>query len=184
MGIRKKKEVKNIIPRPTTKLGQQVQRYRRLILQGTVLAIDPSSGSEGSMPGYALFKAGHLVENGILRLPLGAELHVRLQALRKLMLDFPTPDVVIVENLPPFMTFNSKAVLSLHKSVGVVIACTDCQALVEVTPGSWHKLAPASYKKSDANDSFLMGMTVIYEACKQQGIECPNYESILERMSE
>lgn len=183
MGIRKKKNLKGKEAKPTTKLGQQVQRYRPLILQGTLLAIDPSSGSEGSMPGYALFKAGKLVENGILRLPLGAELHVRLQALRKLMLEFETPDVVVVENLPPFMTFNSKSVLSLHKSVGVAIACTDCSALVEVTPGSWHRNTPAGYIKSDAHDAFLMGMTVIHEACKQQGLELFDYEDILARMT-
>lgn len=166
-----------------TLFSESVGRYRQLLLNGRVVVMDPSSGSRESMPGYAVAVGGKLAEAGTIRLPLEAELHVRLQALRKcLTTQFDNPDVLVVENLPPFVNGFNKSILSLHKSVGVIIASFDCHALVEVAPSMWHKFEPENgYHKSDVNDAIIMLYVTLREAYTQSGQAIP---ASLEEMRE
>jgi hypothetical protein len=149
-----------------SKLADGIAPLKEKILSGTILAIDPSSGSRESMPGYCIFKNGQFVDSGIIRIKLG-QLNNRLFQLRQaLMDDFKDiqPDILVTENIPPVMLgqgkFVNRSMLSLQKSVGVVISCFDCP-LIEVAPISWRKYIPENYVKSDEVDAIMMAITVM-----------------------
>lgn len=147
-----------------SKLEDSIRPQIKLILDGHILSIDPSSGSRNSLPGYAIYKAGELVDSGVIQVPVGDNLHTRLFHLRKSMMeDFEKPDILVTENVPPVMQskgFFNKSVLSLQKAIGVVISCFDVP-LIEVAPISWRQNIPATYQKTDENDAILMGYTVV-----------------------
>ena len=150
-----------------SKLDQQIVQHLEPLLQGIVLAIDPSSGSEKSQPGYALFDHGQLVDSGLVRIRSGDALSNRLHRLAaSLREDFPQPHVVITENIPPFMgegnaaKFATRNVISLHQSIGVVMSVWDAPVLL-VSPRTWRSHIPDNYFKSDENDAIMIGWTVL-----------------------
>lgn len=153
-----------------SKLDQAVAKYVTQLSEGTVLSIDPSSGSEKSQPGYALFKQGKLVDSGLVRLKYGIELSNRLYHLSKsLREDFEKPDILVTEHLAPFMGegkgafFSTRNVISLHQSVGVIMSVWDVPVLT-VSPRSWHAITPDNYIKSDENDAIMIGWTALTKA--------------------
>ena len=150
-----------------SRLDQAISKHIEKIETGTLLAIDPSSGSEKSQPGYALFKQGKLVDSGLVRIRPGVELSNRLYNLSKsLREDFDQPDLLVTEHLAPFMGegkgsfFSTRNVISLHQSVGVIMSIWDVPVLT-VSPRSWHALTPDNYLKSDENDAIMIGWTVL-----------------------
>ena len=153
-----------------SKIEEAIAPIKATILSGRVLAIDPSSGSKESMPGYCLFEAGKFVDSGTIRIEYRQSLQLRLYSLRDtLQREFvpEKPDVLVVENIAPMFggadgrSFGAtKSVLSLHKSVGVTISCFNCP-LVEVSPMSWRKQIPNGYLKSDESDAIMMALTVL-----------------------
>lgn len=165
-----------------TLLQVGVQKYAHLIQRGTVLAIDPSSGSEGSMPGYAYYVQGELTSYGTIELPAGTEIHIRLQVLCRTLIDqFQVPDVLILENIAPYINGNSKGVINLHKSIGVVTASIPCKYLIEIAPMSWKtRLRRAGleqiYVKSDVNDAIYMGHCVVEDAFNYLHAELPPFD--------
>ena len=152
-----------------TKLDTNVLKYQQHILNGKMLVIDPSSGSSGSMPGYALFDEGIMVEYGNIEITLPNPIHVRLQELNKIILEeFSAPDVFVIENIPPSMGFSTSglAVRNLHRSVGTIMGAVKCEPIIEITPMSWRRYIDGyDYKKSDWNDAIVMGFAVIDRAC-------------------
>jgi len=155
-----------------TRLQIEVHRYRSSILEGTLLAIDPASGGS-SLPGFALFKAGEFVESGVIRLPQSALIATRLQVLAKtLREEFTIPDVLVIEDLPPFMSnrggdFRTKAVVNLHYSVGVILSAIPTPRIIHCTPRSWQTWAQThwpEYRKTDENDAIALGRCVIFHA--------------------
>ncbi len=136
----------------TTKKKDKRSLFSKLVeeakphMMGKVLCIDPSSGSASSKPGFAYFEGGVLKEIGDINVQGGRPLWIRLQelggALRKY---WPDVDVLITENIPPFMAkgkeaqWRNVAVVNLHKSIGTILGAVEAKAFVEVTPGSWHK---------------------------------------------
>lgn len=155
------------MPKQLSKLEQSVILYSEALLRGTVLAIDPSSGSTNSRPGYALFKAGKFIDGGILTLKVHSKLNSRLFDLGKtLREEFETPDVLVTENIAPIGVntgIRASSLTSLQKSIGVVISSFECP-LVEVAPISWRKYIPATYVKRDDNDALMMAYTAIRTA--------------------
>lgn len=153
-----------------SKIEEQIAPIKSLILTGKILIVDPSSGSKESQPGYAIFQDGKFVDSGTIKIEYRQSLQLRLYSLREtLQRDFveEKPDVLVVENIPPFIAKagqsfggNTKSILALHKSVGVTVSCFNCP-LVEVAPISWRRFIPAEYKKTDENDSIMMGLTVL-----------------------
>lgn len=152
-----------------SKMSDSISPHVNAILHGKLLAIDPSSGSKESQPGYCIFKAGQFVDSGIIRIEYRQSLQLRLYSLREtLQRDFAdvNPDVLVVENIPPFIAApgkfggNTKSILSLHKAVGVTVSCFNCP-LIEVAPISWRKQIPENYRKTDENDSIMMALTVL-----------------------
>lgn len=170
-----------------SKLTESVKKYRSLILEGSLLSVDPASGGS-SYPGYAIFDAGVLMEYGTIDLPKGQDIHLRLQELcRTLRDEFIVPDVLVVENIPPFMStavgdkknFANRAVINLHKSIGCIVGSVRCKALVEVTPGSWRQMIPEDYLKSDENDALMLGLRVLKEAYDLSSSQFP--DGVLEK---
>lgn len=145
-----------------SKLEIAIRPHVNAILNGTILSIDPSSGSKESMPGYSIFKAGVFYDSGVIRLEHRQSLAGRLYDLREaLQRDFTCPDVLVVENIAPFIGGNTtRSILSLHKAVGVTVSCFDCP-LMEVAPISWRRFIPENYRKTDECDAIMMALTVL-----------------------
>lgn len=156
-----------------SKLSDSIEPLTSLVLSGHLLAIDPSSGSRQSLPGYAIFKAGHLVDSGKIEIQYKEDLHRRLFYLSKILREqFERPDILITENVPPVMLgkgFFNKSMLSLQKSIGVVISCFDCP-LIEVAPVSWRQHIPENYNKTDEADAIMMGLTCLRVASTFTGV--------------
>lgn len=140
-------------------------------LEGTVLVIDPSSGSELSVPGFALFQNQTLVESGTLEISRTKRSYERLRELALVLgASFGPLDALVVEYIPPFMSskgqggFRTQAVVNLHRAVGVIMACTTWKVLLQITPGTWHAWVKRNvgedYVKSDERDAIAMGMTI------------------------
>lgn len=167
--------------KPLTKLEQELSNLGRIPIEGMLLAVDPSSGSRESQPGFALFSNGVLVEAGTIRVTPGDNIHKRLYELRRsLMEDFSPPNMLITENLPPFMSggFN-KSVLNLHYSVGVIMSVFLCPC-ARVHPRGWRAhIDESRYIKSDVNDAIMLGYTAIHDTCSLLGIpNTQNWEAI------
>lgn len=171
-----------------SKLQQDCERYSGLLEKGRILAIDPSSGSKGSMPGYAYFEGGAYIESGIFDIPLG-DIQRRLWSFATALKEnFPEIDVLIIEQLPPFMqsggsSFRSRSVVNLHMSVGAAFAVLGYAVTIGVAPASWHADARKlnfEYEKTDENDALILAYSVFSRA----GIEIPGLLSNLELSSE
>jgi Holliday junction resolvasome RuvABC endonuclease subunit len=131
---------------------------------GFMIVIDPSSGSDESQPGYAMFESGHLIEHGTIEIgtkrssSLGNRLHMLKCFLEE---EFQEPDVIVVERCP-FNYANSSAA-KLQQVMGVVKSIWDVP-VIEVSPASWKKRIPLieqlglTYEKSDAMDAVAMGV--------------------------
>ena len=61
-----------------TNLQKQAEKNLQALIEGHVLAIDPSSGSRDSMPGYAVFFKGQLLDSGLIEVARGRELNRKL----------------------------------------------------------------------------------------------------------
>jgi hypothetical protein len=158
-----------------SKLSQEVGQYADLIRSGTLLAIDPSSGSQGSTTGYALFKCGKLVDCGLVDLPRsGHALANRLFLLRQsLMNDFEQPSLLAVEHISPVMPSKGGKFLhsnasSLIKAVGAILSCWDVPVL-EPSPVTWHSMTPPEYVKNDCNDACMVGSCVFITLARVLG---------------
>jgi hypothetical protein len=158
-----------------SKLALEIERHAGVLKTGNVLAIDPSSGSQGSVPGYALFKAGQLQDAGTIALPRGTKaLSNRLFLLRDtLEKEFQKPDLLIVELISPVMPAKNGQFLhangsSLIKAVGAILSCWDVPVL-EVAPMTWHSMTPPTYKKSDTHDACMIGWAAFITLARVTG---------------
>lgn len=147
------------------------------ILTGTILAIDPSSGSRDSQPGYAIFREGKLVDSGFIAVQPNWEPARRLRYLGKVLREeFETPDVLVTENIGVFTGATggsaigmTKALMSLQRAVGVVLASFDAPS-IEVAPITWRTQIPALYKKTDEADAVMLAVTTIRAAQRLRGL--------------
>lgn len=169
--------------KPLSAFEKDVASLGTLPITGMLLAIDPSSGSRDSQPGYAIFKEGRLIDAGHIRVTAGQAIHTRLFELRRsLAEDFTMPDVLVTENIPPFMGggFN-RNILNLHYSIGVVLSMF-LVPTIRVTPMTWQKnISKENYRKTDMNDAIMIGYAVVKAVSDRAGIECATpYNEILE----
>lgn len=157
----------------TSQAYGMIETNRHKLLHGTVVAIDPSVGSNSSMPGYAVYLSGRLIDSGIFEIhPVTDPLWIRLRKLshhlRKLYRQFP-PDVLVYEEIAPQRYGgggNANAHSSLIKAVGVVLSISGPEGFVGLMPISWKRLVRDTYIKSDSNDAKEMGWIAINEAGK------------------
>lgn len=138
--------------------------HRKAILEGTVLAMDPSSGSfnqkkkEQSYPGYALFREGELVESGVVDLN-GQELNIweRLRELYDcLENDFDVPDVLIIERIRGRVAHQY-----LKWSVGIIGTAVRAPVVIEMPVSTWRSFAGKDHEKSDENDAIAIGTAAV-----------------------
>lgn len=162
-----------------SKLALEVEKYADILANGEMLAIDPSSGSQGSLPGYALFRKGQLQDAGTIELPRGTRsLANRLFLLRDtLEKSFDRPDLLTIELISPVMpakggAFLHKHASSLIKAVGCILSTWDVPIL-EVSPMTWHSMTPPEYKKGDIADACMIGWAVYLTLARIQGVEEP-----------
>lgn len=145
----------------------QVETCIDKILNGTLLAIDPSIGSTKSSPGWALFINGQLAGSGLVRIDKTLPRNKKLYELnRQLKEDFLTPDVVAVEDIPMVqfnrsVPMNANSLGTLQRAVGAISSAWNIDAFIEVHPATWQRFKPEGYVKSDEMDSICIGLCVI-----------------------
>lgn len=148
------------------KYKQMIQECKDCLLTGTLLAIDPSTGSRSSMPGYALFKNGQLVESGTITVDIKGNRAERLHEInRTLREELETPDVVAVESAGYFVgKMNPASIISLQRAIGAIVAAHPVKCLIEIPSNVWQKHAFPGYIKNDANDAICIGLCAINTA--------------------
>lgn len=152
-----------------TKTVYQAKRAKKSILEGSMLVIDPSSGSAQSLPGYALFDKGELTDSGVIELVVGRELPRRLQQLAdSLRKDFDKVDVLAIEDIPVRgHGTHAGAHASLLKSVGTIFSAAQYDKYVEVHIQTWKAFLRRraeefpDYAKGDEWDAIIMGYCLI-----------------------
>lgn len=140
-----------------SKLATEIVKYADAMFHGTCLSIDPSSGSAGSLPGYAVFKRGELIDYGVVSIPPGTRsVYNRLYLLHKALFEgFTQPDILLVEHIATGMG-NYAVGKALVQSVGAIISVWDVPT-VEVSPATWRaRINKETYVKSDAQDAVTL----------------------------
>jgi hypothetical protein len=185
-----KKPKKKAVPKKS-KMQDEI-RASAPLLRGTVLVIDPSSGSAESLPGFCLVQQGVVVQTGVLNISRTKRAPERLRELALTLAEsFPPLDVLCVEYIPPFMAkvgqdgrpvggFRTQGVVNLHRAVGVVMACTQWKTMLQISPQSWHAwerrvLGEGNYDKNDENDAICMTLCLFEIA----GVELHNRAELL-----
>lgn len=168
-----------------SKLAMDIAQYEVQLRTGTLLAIDPSSGSAGSLPGYALFKQGQLVDAGVIGIPRGTrQIANRLWQLREaLSTEFQKPDILAVEWIAPVIptakgTYLHKSAAALIKSVGAILSTWDVP-VIEPSPAAWHSMVPKDYQKTDVKDAVAVGWCALVTLARVLGQEDPPMPDIL-----
>lgn len=159
---------------PDTILMRSTKACKYEIMDGALLAIDPSAGSNSSMPAYAVYHKGELIESGALlldiKLPLAQRLFILSNDIRDIYAKY-SPLVLAYEDIPAqAYGRNATGHATLLKAVGAVLAATgggtDPNHTVPVAPRVWKRLARPWYTKSDENDAIEIGW-VVTELAKQ-----------------
>lgn len=146
----------------SSKLYPQMQKYHKLLLRGTILAIDPSIGSNSSMPGWAVYTEGELVDSGTIEIAPKQEIPIRLQILSRKIRQLETmykPDIMIYEEIPSqrYGGGNANAHASLLKALGAILSVEGPVAHLGLHPQTWKRLTRDGYEKGDEADAIEMG---------------------------
>jgi hypothetical protein len=135
-----------------TKKIAQIRKLYNLIMNGTLLVVDPSSKSVG----YAYYEKGALVSAGEVKTKATDDAHVRLVSITKQLVNkFSDPDVLAIEEIRGRMAHNV-----LMWSVGAIITALRPTELVEIPISMWHALRESDYIKTDAKDAALMAEAI------------------------
>jgi hypothetical protein len=159
----------------TSQTYQDIEAAAEDLVYGTVLCIDPSIGSQSSMPGWAIYEAGLLTSSGVLHIdPTGTQVE-RLRflggVLRSLFETFD-PDVLVYEKVPVSAHGGGRSQVghaSLLMASGVVLSIPGPDYTVGIMPISWKKLVRPTYRKGDEQDAIEIGYICIEEARKILG---------------
>ena len=151
----------------TTKTYKSIEPIADIILEGTMLCIDPSTGSQSSMPGFALYEKGIKIESGIIEVDPTLNRSLRLYEISRCVReDFKDIDVLTVEYIPP-VTYkgkggmNSVSIMALQKSIGAIMAALPFEHLLEIPAASWKVYKPKEYEKTDEWDAICLGLCVV-----------------------
>jgi len=154
-------------PARTFAFYAQVRANSDAILNKTILAIDPSSGGS-SQPGYAIFKAGELVDSGELCIPAKKAIHERLHIMQDMMQNLlpAAADVLAIEDV----SYEKFSHVYLKWAVGATIAATKTKVYLLVPLNCWKAISKAmpAYQKTNATDAILIGQTLVLLARKFQ----------------
>ncbi len=151
-------------------LRTKIRQHADIILSGTVLAIDPSSGSSSSMPGFSIWLDGGLFLSGIIKLDPKKAIGHRLTTLYHKIQELTDarPDVLVVESINKMQAHEY-----LLYAVGVTMAAADAPVVISVHNSFWKSVAKATpdYKKSDSEDAIMLGRSVILFAKQERDKE-------------
>jgi len=153
-----------------TKLYTHCKRHKELIQGGHMLCIDPSCGSTGSMPGYAIYKEGELKDSGIIEIPdVHRDLPYRLQdLLSTLQVSFQKPDLLVIEDIASrrFGRGGQSGHASLLRSTGTIMSAYPDTKVLAIRPQSWRKMLPEGWVKGDEWDAIALGHRAL-EVCRR-----------------
>ena len=135
-------------------------QHQQILRTGVVLAIDPSSASKASMPGFALFENSSLLLKGTVKIDPNKNVYVRMAELYVKIQELVAcpPDVLVIENINKMQGHQF-----LLWAVGVSISAVRAPIVIELHNAVWKSLAKKTpgYIKSDANDAELIGRSTI-----------------------
>lgn len=158
------------MPAKTSKTYQAVSLCATEVLKGTMLCVDPSTGSKSSRPGYAWYEAGKLKESGEIIVDLKSNKSKRLYEIaRTIREEFPEPDVLVVEYIPPVTyktgnQMNGVSLMALQKAIGAILGARPFEHVLEIPASAWRSHKPAEYVKTDEWDSIVIGLCAINTA--------------------
>ncbi len=136
-------------------------KHAHLVLNGTVLAIDPASGASSACAA-AYFLKGEMQWCATVPVESKAPVGTRLRQLFANLSRTVAVDVLVIERIR-----GTRAHTYLHWSVGVAVASVRHTVLLEMPVSSWHKhvrFNSSDYEKSDKNDATAIGRTLIHLA--------------------
>jgi len=137
-----------------------IHKHKNTILDGSILALDPATGSGSSAIGWALFDGCELVESGTIEVTKSWDLADRFKAIHEcLVTEFPEVDIVAIEQITKRRTTH----ISLLYSMGV-FHLAKADSVILVPPTSWHAIAGEGYEKSDSGDAEQIGWCLIKKA--------------------
>ena len=153
-------------------------RYNRDIIQhGTVLCIDPSSGGNSSLPGYALMYAGEVIDSG--EIPVSGDLRVRgayvghrlyeIGAQLRALFPFRVEllGVELIYHTPSDSTIH-KSFQQLNMALGTIHSSIDAKYRIVIPAWEWWKMRGYGYTKTDENDAICMAKALVGDSsiCK------------------
>lgn len=159
----------------TSKLYKALRRNYARVLEGRMLVLDPSAGSETSKPGYCIFVSGVETERGTIDMPVGSKLQRRLYYLNRCLREqFKEKfDVLVVEQVPThrFNKYGGGSVarqMPLHYATAAILCAFDVELDLMVAPQTWrahaseaHLAAKDAGESTDARDAAAMAHTVV-----------------------
>ena len=149
-----------IWPKGYTIFYRRIRDLADLLMNGSVLAIDPSSGGT-SLPGFAVYEGGELQSSGVITFPKPKrDIYQRLAFLYdKVHAIMPLPpDILIIEEV-----HKSISGADLQYAIGVTTAAVRAPVTLQLPINVWKALAKTrpGYAKSDTADAELIGEAAI-----------------------
>jgi len=141
-----------------------IQLNADLILNGIMLVIDPSSGSQKSKTGFAVYDCGECIDSGIVAIDHTKHVSFRLQDTYDFFINnYCNPDLLVIEKIR-----GPRAHVYLHWAVGVIITAVHARKVIEMNTGLWKSKVSADYVKGDEEDAVEIGKVAIMLA-KEHG---------------
>lgn len=145
------------------------------LLNGIALVVDPSIGSESSMPGWAVYERGVLRDSGVIEIDSKESTPHRLQRLNfgiRRLVQIWNPDVMVYEAITdvPFKGYSGRGHAPLLKALGAILSISGPTKHVGILAASWRRLARDTYEKgtvrgeADQNDAIEIGWVAISQA--------------------
>lgn len=141
------------------------------ILEGRMIAIDPTSGAvdhstgKPSLAGWSLFDSGEFLSSGVIKIPFSSHKEERFRSLLNILhSDFVDDyDILAMEDIPMARrrgSFNTSQ--TLIQACGVYIAGLGGE-LVELNSHTWQAVARrlGGWSKGDESDAQYIGLTAI-----------------------
>jgi len=146
-----------------SKTYQAIKPLANLLLEGTILSIDPSTGSSASLPGFAWFSGGELIESGVLEVDYRLSRSIKLYEIaRTIREDFNKPDILLVEQISTIIyrgsKMNATGMAGLQKAIGAIIGARPFEHVIEIPASAWRSYKPDNYVKSDEMDAVTIGL--------------------------
>jgi hypothetical protein len=139
----------------------QIKGHKKEILEGTMLAIDPSSASSRSDPAWALFHKGKLISSGIIPVDKKQLIYEKLREQFDWIYGMfgEGLDVIAVEKI-------RKGHAYLRWSSCIAFLACRAPLVLELSPITWHNWVGDSYDKTDIHDAETIGLCIVNLAKK------------------